>query len=107
MQRHLPLRQGLHGVSHFKTVKFTGFPFAPIVFSRDSRTAYVANDAWSGTVIPLRTRTGRLGPPIRVGHDPVAMAPHSSAHRHRQTRPGHPSPRIHRDLRHRAIDGAM
>jgi YVTN family beta-propeller protein len=59
----------------FKTVKFTGFPWpAPIVFSRDSRTAYIANDAWSGTVIPLRTRTGRLGPPIRVGHDPVAMA---------------------------------
>jgi hyaluronoglucosaminidase len=59
----------------FKTVKFTGFPWpAPVLITRDSRTAYIANDAWSGTVIPLRTRTGRLGPPIRVGHDPVAMA---------------------------------
>jgi DNA-binding beta-propeller fold protein YncE len=59
----------------FKTVRFTGFPWpGPVLTTRDSRTAYIANDAWSGTVIPLRTRTGRLGPPIRVGHDPVAMA---------------------------------
>jgi len=59
----------------FTTVKFTGFPWpAPIMFTPDSRTAYIANDVWSGTVIPVRTRTGRLGSPIRVGHNPEAMA---------------------------------
>lgn len=53
----------------FKTVKFTGFSFVwPVAFTPDSKTAYIVNDAWSGTVFPIQTRTGHLGRPIHVGH---------------------------------------
>src|SRR5258708_23976510 len=59
----------------FTTVKFTGFPWpAPIMFTPDSRTPYIANDVWSGTVIPVRTPTRRLGSPILARHNPDAIA---------------------------------
>lgn len=59
----------------FKTVKFIGFSFeSPVAFTPDSKTAYIVNDARLGAVIPIRIRTGHLGRPIRVGHDPGAMA---------------------------------
>jgi YVTN family beta-propeller protein len=58
----------------FKTVRFTGFPFVPVVLSPDSKTAYIATSLGPDTVIPVRLRTGRLGRRIHVRRDPEAMA---------------------------------
>jgi len=59
----------------YRAVKFTGFAFVwPVAFTPDSKTAYVVNDAWAGTVFPIQLSTGHLGRPIDVGHDPQGMA---------------------------------
>jgi YVTN family beta-propeller protein len=59
----------------YKAVKFTGFAFVwPVAITPNSKTAYVVNDAWRGTVFPIQIRTGHLGSPIHVGHDPQGMA---------------------------------
>lgn len=58
----------------YKTVRFTGFAFVPVVLSPDSTTAYIATSLGPDTVIPIRLRTGRLGRRIRVRRDPEAMA---------------------------------
>lgn len=59
----------------FRAFDFTGFPFVwPVAFTSGGKTAYIVNDSRSGTVIPIQIRTGYLGPPIHVGHNPGGMA---------------------------------
>ncbi len=60
----------------------TGLPGRPIpvgirprniVFTPDSRTAYVVNQG-SGTVTPINMATNKAGKPIKVGFGPLSLA---------------------------------
>lgn len=60
-----------------RKVNVPGYPWGsttPIVFTPDSKIGFVSSDSWNGTITPITTASGKALRPIRVGHDPQAMA---------------------------------